>query len=50
MNLIDSVKRYTTVVADTGDIEAIAEYKPRCHDQPFAPLPSGSETAVRTLG
>src|SRR6516225_385036 len=29
MNLIDSLKRYTTVVADTGDIEAIAEYKPQ---------------------
>ena len=28
MNLIDSLKRYTTVVADTGDIEAIAEYQP----------------------
>jgi transaldolase len=29
MNLIDSLKRYTTVVADTGDFEAIAEYQPR---------------------
>ena len=29
MNLIDSLKRYTTVVADTGDIEAIAEYMPQ---------------------
>jgi transaldolase len=29
MNLIDSVKRYTTVVADTGDLEAIAEHKPQ---------------------
>jgi transaldolase len=29
MNLIESLKRYTTVVADTGDIEAIAEHKPR---------------------
>ena len=29
MNLIDSLKRYTTVVADTGDFEAIAEYKPQ---------------------
>src|SRR5438876_9440804 len=28
MNLLDSLKRYTTVVADTGDIEAIAEYQP----------------------
>jgi transaldolase len=29
MNLIDSLKRYTTVVADTGDFEAIAKYKPQ---------------------
>src|SRR5262249_24237078 len=29
MNLIDSLKRYTTVVADTGDIEAIAAYQPQ---------------------
>jgi transaldolase len=29
MNLIDSLKRYTTVVADTGDFEAIAEYQPQ---------------------
>ena len=29
MNLLNSLKRYTTVVADTGDIEAIASYKPQ---------------------
>jgi transaldolase len=29
MNLLDSLKRYTTVVADTGDIEAIAAHKPQ---------------------
>ena len=29
MNLLDSLKRYTTVVADTGDIEAIARYRPQ---------------------
>jgi transaldolase len=29
MNLIESLKRYTTVVADTGDFEAIAEYQPQ---------------------
>jgi transaldolase len=29
MNLVESLKRYTTVVADTGDIEAIAEYQPQ---------------------
>jgi|SRR5262245_48121829 len=29
MNLLESLNRYTTVVADTGDFEAIAEHKPQ---------------------
>jgi len=29
MSLLDSLKRYTTVVADTGDIEAIKEHRPQ---------------------
>ena len=29
MNLLESLKRYTTVVADTGDIDAIGEYRPQ---------------------
>ncbi|PKN57979.1 MAG: transaldolase [Deltaproteobacteria bacterium HGW-Deltaproteobacteria-14] len=29
MNLLDSLKQYTTVVADTGDIDAIATYAPQ---------------------
>ncbi|WP_422931252.1 transaldolase [Singulisphaera sp. PoT] len=29
MSLLDSLKKYTTVVADTGDIDAIAQYKPQ---------------------
>jgi transaldolase len=29
MNLLESLKRSTTVVADTGDFESIAEYKPQ---------------------
>jgi transaldolase len=29
MSFLDSLKRYTTVVSDTGDIEAIAEYQPQ---------------------
>ena len=29
MSLLDSLKRYTTVVADTGDFDAIAEYRPQ---------------------
>jgi transaldolase len=29
MNLLESLKQYTTVVADTGDIDAIAKYRPQ---------------------
>jgi transaldolase len=29
MNSLESLKKYTTVVADTGDFEAIAEFKPQ---------------------
>lgn len=29
MTLLESLKRYTIVVADTGDIEAIAKHKPQ---------------------
>ena len=29
MTLLDSLKRCTTVVADTGDLEAIAEHRPQ---------------------
>ena len=29
MNLLESLKRYTTVVADTGDFEAIGQYRPQ---------------------
>ncbi len=29
MNLVESLKRWTTVVADTGDIDAINQYKPQ---------------------
>jgi transaldolase len=29
MTLLDSLKKYTTVVADTGDIEAIAKHRPQ---------------------
>jgi transaldolase len=28
MNLLESLKQYTTVVADTGEIDAIAQYRP----------------------
>jgi transaldolase len=29
MTMLESLKRYTTVVADTGDVDAIAEHKPQ---------------------
>ena len=29
MTLLESLKKYTTVVADTGDIEAIAKHRPQ---------------------
>ena len=29
MNLLESLKHHTTVVADTGDIDAIHQYKPQ---------------------
>jgi len=29
MTLLDSLKNYTTVVADTGDINAIARHRPQ---------------------
>jgi transaldolase len=29
MNVLESLKRYTTVVADTGDLEAIAQHRPQ---------------------
>ena len=28
MNLLDQLKQFTQVVADTGDFESIAQYKP----------------------
>ena len=29
MNSLESLKKYTTVVADTGDFESIAKFKPQ---------------------
>ena len=29
MTLLESLRQYTTVVADTGDIEAIAQHRPQ---------------------
>ena len=51
MNLLESLKRCTTVVADTGDIEAIAEHKPQdATTNPSLALPGGPEAALPTPG
>ncbi len=37
MNELDGIKQFTTVVADSGDIESIRHYHPQgCHHQSFA--------------
>ncbi len=50
MSLLDSLKRYTTVVADTGDIEAIAEYCPQdATTNPSLLLKAAQQAAYRPL-
>lgn len=34
-NLLDQLRKYTVVVADTGDIEAMQKFRPRT--QPLTP-------------
>lgn len=34
MNELDGIKQFTTVVADSGDIESIRHYHPGCHRNP----------------
>lgn len=36
MSQLDELKKYTTVVADTGDIESIKSLHPGCDHQPLA--------------
>ena len=51
MSLLDSLKKYTTVVADTGDIEAIAQYKPQdATTNPSLLFQAAQKTAVRAPG
>ena len=51
MNLLESLKRWTTVVADTGDIEAIAEHKPQdATTNPSLLLQAATEAAVPGSG
>ena len=43
MTLLESLKKYTTVVADTGDIEAIARHRPQdATTNPFETAPRGT--------
>ena len=50
MNLLDSLKQYTVVVADTGDIEAIARYAPRdATTNPSLLLKAAQQPAYRHL-
>ena len=46
MNLLESLRRYTTVVADTGDIEAIAEHSRRTRP----PIPRSCTRRPRCRG
>ena len=50
MNLLESLKRYTVVVADTGDIEAIAKARPQdATTNPSLLLKAAQQPAYRTL-
>jgi transaldolase len=50
MSLLDSLKQVTTVVADTGDIEAIARHKPQdATTNPSLLLKSAQQDAYRPL-
>lgn len=50
MTLLDSLKRYTTVVADTGDIDAIAKSRPQdATTNPSLLLKAAQQTQYRPL-
>jgi transaldolase len=50
MSLLDSLKQYTTVVADTGDIDAIAQYRPQdATTNPSLLLKAAQQPAYRDL-
>ena len=50
MSLLDALKRYTVVVADTGDIEAIGRYRPRdATTNPSLLLKAAQQPQYRTL-
>jgi hypothetical protein len=46
-NLLEQLRKYTVVVADTGDIEAMKKFRPAGrHHQPFADYRRGADAAV----
>ena len=50
MSLLDSLKRYTTVVADTGDIEAMRRFRPQdATTNPSLLLKAAQQPAYRPL-
>jgi len=50
MSLLDSLKQYTTVVSDTGDIDAIAQYRPQdATTNPSLLLKAAQQPAYRDL-
>lgn len=50
MSLLDSLKRYTTVVADTGDIEAMRQFRPQdATTNPSLLLKAAQQPAYRPL-
>ena len=46
MNQLDQLKKMTTIVADTGDIDAIKKHLHRCHNQPFPHPGSRDQTRI----
>jgi transaldolase len=47
---LESLKKHTVVVADTGDIEAITNTGPKTHHQPVAVVEGGADAAVPRAG
>ena len=51
MTLLESLKKYTTVVADTGDIEAIARHRPQdATTNPSLLVPRGPDARLPAPG
>ncbi len=51
MTLLESLRQYTTVVADTGDIEAIAQHRPQdATTNPSLAVPSRPDARLSSFG